>query len=504
MEHVLYYPPINQPLHLEWLSEPDSVSASIITDDGATAHFSAGRPISLTFASPGASVHVHLRIVGPPGVSYRISIRARQDWWSDSAVIEGMIGSEGVVSRALIVPRDDEATFAARRAGASLESRREQSPRRPPDLTQIVPGAARESIPDTVSARPSTSVGFPMPRPDERTEKVQRRSEKGRYTVWFATNRRQRLSTRGKLVGFSGERDAVVHHGWCRVTIPESHRIGSTGSPWWKRLLARTDDRLRVASLRAVTEETFWHEIAKALRNVSADKRDAVVFLHGFNVSFQEAALRAAQLGFDLGISGVMAFYSWPSKGTLHAYPADEAAIEASEGFIADFLAGIASRSGADKVHIIAHSMGNRGLLRAVDRIAATAASRTSTPFNQIVLAAADVDQDTFRRLSVTYKQVAERTTMYVCSKDKAVEASHWLHDFPRAGLAPPVLVVPGIDTINVSNLDLTLLGHGYVAEARELLTDMHALLRQGSPPEQRFGLRQQKGPNGDFWTVGR
>jgi esterase/lipase superfamily enzyme len=221
-------------------------------------------------------------------------------------------------------------------------------------------------------------------------------------------------------------------------------------------------------------------------------------------VSFQDAALRAAQLGFDLGVGGVMAFYSWPSKGTLQGYPADEATIEASEGFIADFLANMAAQSGASRVHIIAHSMGNRGLLRAIDRIAMTAAQRTSTPFDQIVLAAADVDQDTFKRLSVAYQRVARRTTMYVCSRDRAVEASHWLHDFPRAGLTPPVLVVPGIDTINVSNLDLTLLGHGYVAEARELLTDIHTLLRDGSPPSKRFGLRRMTAPGGEYWVVGR
>jgi esterase/lipase superfamily enzyme len=77
-------------------------------------------------------------------------------------------------------------------------------------------------------------------------------------------------------------------------------------------------------------------------------------------------------------------------------------------------------------------------------------------PLDQIILAAADVDQDTFRNLSVAYAEIAHQTTMYVCSKDLAVEASHSLHDYPRAGLTPPVLVVDGIDTINVSNLDLT------------------------------------------------
>jgi esterase/lipase superfamily enzyme len=295
-----------------------------------------------------------------------------------------------------------------------------------------------------------------------------------------------------------------VHHGWCRVSIPESHRIGSTGSPWWKRFITRVDDRLKLSRITTLSEFAYWQEIENVLRRLAPDDRDAVVFLHGYNVSFEEAALRAAQLGFDLDIPGVMAFYSWPSKGTLHGYPADEATIEASEGYIAEFLTAMASQSGATKVHIIAHSMGNRGLLRAMDRIASTAAKRSGTPFNQIILAAADVDQDTFKRLSVVYKQVAQRTTMYVCARDRAVEASHWLHDFPRAGLVPPVLVIPGIDTINVSNLDLTLLGHGYIAEARELLTDIHTLLRHGAPPEERFGLRQETGPHGHYWVVGR
>jgi hypothetical protein len=113
-------------------------------------------------------------------------------------------------------------------------------------------------------------------------------------------------------------------------------------------------------------------------------------------------------------------------------------------------------------------------------------------------------DQETFKRLALAYPKVAKQTTMYVCSRDRAVEASHWLHDFPRAGLVPPVVVVPGIDTINVSNLDLTLLGHGYVAEARDVLQDMHRLIREGSPPAKRFGLRKASTPTGEtYWTVG-
>jgi len=89
---------------------------------------------------------------------------------------------------------------------------------------------------------------------------------------------------------------------------------------------------------------------------------------------------------------------------------------------------------------------------------------RTGKPFGQIILAAADVDADVFRQLCAAYAEVASRTTLYVSKRDRAVEASRWLHHFARAGVMPPTLVVPGIDTINVTNVDLTMLGHGYIA----------------------------------------
>ena len=64
---------------------------------------------------------------------------------------------------------------------------------------------------------------------------------------------------------------------------------------------------------------------------------------------------------------------------------------------------------------------------------------------------------------------------------------------------------MPGIDTIKVSNLDLTLLGHGYVAEARDVLQDMHRVIREDSPPDGRFGLRKGLTPEGEtYWVVGR
>jgi esterase/lipase superfamily enzyme len=328
-------------------------------------------------------------------------------------------------------------------------------------------------------------------------------ADKAEYLVWYGTNRRPN-DPRDAGKGYSAARDNAVHYGSCRVFIPQSHKIGSIGSPWWKRLLTLTDDRLRLLSVDELQQSAYWNGIGTQLAALDANERAALIFVHGYNVSFQDAALRTAQIGFDLSVKGAMAFFSWPSQGSTRGYPADEATIEATEGVIAEFMTDFAERSGAEAVHIIAHSMGNRGVLRAVNRIAATAQRRTGKPFGQIILAAADVDADVFRQLSAAYAEVASRTTLYVSKRDRAVEASRWLHHFARAGLMPPTLVVPGIDTINVTNVDLTMLGHGYVAEARDVLIDMHALITRGAAPNERFGLREAKNEAGErFWLIG-
>jgi esterase/lipase superfamily enzyme len=249
--------------------------------------------------------------------------------------------------------------------------------------------------------------------------------------------------------------------------------------------------------------EDFWQRIGRELEQVDLGERTGIIFIHGYNVSFDEAALRTAQIGFDLSVKGAMAFFSWPSQGTLKGYMADSATIDASEDVITEFITNFVTRSSAKAVHIIAHSMGNRGVLRAVNQIAQRAERRTGVPFGQVILAAADVDADSFRKLSAAYSRVAQRTTLYVSERDRCVEASHWLHAFPRAGLMPPVCVAPGVDTIGVTNVDMTLLGHGYIGTARGVLTDIHRLLTTGAPPSERFGLQENKTDDGGrYWVI--
>jgi esterase/lipase superfamily enzyme len=231
----------------------------------------------------------------------------------------------------------------------------------------------------------------------------------------------------------------------------------------------------------------------------------AVRFLD-WRVGRDNAQRRAAQIGYDLQIRGAMSFFSWPSQGTLVGYPADEATIDASEAVIAEYLVAFAANSGAERVHLIAHSMGNRGLLRAVNRLVTRADAESRVPFGHVILAAPDVDRDVFLQLASAYRRLARRTTLYVSDEDRAVGLSRSFHGgFARVGYVPPVTVVPEIDTVHVANVDLTALGHGYIAEARDVLHDMFVLIKHDAPPTGRMGLRSTYTETGEqYWVIGK
>ncbi len=324
------------------------------------------------------------------------------------------------------------------------------------------------------------------------------------YPLWFGTNRKP-VDTENISKGFSREIDNKLHYGICKVAVPKSHKIGSTGSSWWEKLQTFTfkDDRLKLQSesLEILAEALFWANINQELKEHEINERSALVFIHGYNVSFKDAAIRAAQIGFDLQVPGITAFYSWPSQGKLTGYITDGETIEASEKYIAEFLLNLAQKSEIEKIHIIAHSMGNRGLLRAMQQILAQVKTATDISFGQIFLAAPDVGVDLFKDLASAYHQLAERTTLYISSKDKALATSALINQHPRAGFFPPVTVVEGIDTVQVSKIDLTLLGHGYFADARVLLEDMRDLLVNNTSPEKRNG-RLEPSEEGGYWIM--
>jgi esterase/lipase superfamily enzyme len=320
-------------------------------------------------------------------------------------------------------------------------------------------------------------------------------SGKPEYRVWYGTNRKP-VDPHDQSRGYSADHDTHIHYGTLIVSIPKTHKFGSIGSSWVYRLVTWQDDRLKIEHIQPDKFGNFFSDMQYKLSTRQPGERTALVYIHGYNTTFEEAAIRAAQIGFDLKVEGVTTFFSWPSSGETHKYWADEATIGASEPFLEEFLRRILLESGAEEVNVIAHSMGNRGLLRVMQNLS----KDPTMKFGQIILAAPDVDTRLFENLAVAYPKVSDRTTLYVSSKDLALKGSGIIHDYPRAGFKPPITVVNGITTIEVSDIDLTVLGHRYFAEAAAVLYDMYQLMASNSDPEQRIRLTHARNADGELY----
>ena len=168
------------------------------------------------------------------------------------------------------------------------------------------------------------------------------------------------------------------------------------------------------------------------------------------------------------------------------------------------FLDDVVARTGARRINIIAHSMGNRAVIDALELISVrrAASGRTGPLFEQAIFAAPDEDAALFAEMLQTVRPVARRVTLYGSQNDVALKASETLHgDRRRAGQGGDgILVADGVDSIDMSDLGADVLGHSYFAGTASALTDMSWLFFRNAPPHQRCGMNGRERPEGVFW----
>jgi esterase/lipase superfamily enzyme len=331
------------------------------------------------------------------------------------------------------------------------------------------------------------------------------------HSVWIRTSTLFKMSNRYGLV-FGADRyqpkgkQYPLHVGYCDVTIPPTHQKGRLESPSWIHMEWKQDERKHVIlqSIEPAEENAYFKNLSSRLNNSS--KNEVLVFIHGYNVPFSDAVRRTAQLCNDLEFPGVPICYSWPSTATFAGYSRDEASVGWTVAHLERFLADVHSRSGAQKIHLIAHSMGNRALVGALERLVLRD-KEASQYLGQVVMAAPDVDSgELSNRYIPTIVSHVQRLTLYTSQNDKALLASATLHGATRAGYQPASeLLFPGVETIDVSSIDTGLLGHSYYGEHPDLIKDLQALVELNQPANLRLWLSPiSVRPDQGYWAFTR
>jgi esterase/lipase superfamily enzyme len=300
-----------------------------------------------------------------------------------------------------------------------------------------------------------------------------------------------------------GNERGTLQVGLCEVSIPPHHESGKLESPSILRAEITEDTRKHVVlkNTEPLQDEEFYRRLQAQVER--SPQKEVFIFIHGYNNTFEDAVRRTGQMAHDLEYQGAAVCYSWPSQGGLFQYTVDETNVAWTTPHFKRFVLDIVAHANAEHVSLIAHSMGNRALTCAL-RDLALEMQETPPIFQQVVLAAPDIDADIFvRDIAPVLKNKAQSVTLYASSNDQALIASKLVHGYPRAGDSGELLVlIPGIDTIDVSEVDTSLLGHNYYGESDAILADICLLLQESKPPSQRSWLTPMAQNGLTYWVL--
>jgi len=329
---------------------------------------------------------------------------------------------------------------------------------------------------------------------------VVREQDKDSRTVdlYFATNRKVNKNETSKTAilserAFTGERGDGLNFGVVRVRIPEDHKVGTIRLPGGISIFGYQTDpfdpkrHFHMRSRQLVTRAE-WDGFVRELKPT-----DALVFVHGFNNTFDDAAFRMAQIVWDLGYRGLPVLFSWPSRAGVLDYQYDRESALASRRRFIELLQILQKDHAVERVHVLAHSMGNFLVLDALANVAGT-----SDPLRiaELIMAAPDIDRDQFLQNVPFVQKIVKGMTLYASSNDRALVASRSLAGgIPRAGdvgESGPILL-PGLESIDMSAMGDEMFGlnHNTFAANRSLIDDLFILLTKG---ERSPRLRQIRG----------
>ena len=335
----------------------------------------------------------------------------------------------------------------------------------------------------------------PLPRADRPRSYAALDSGAARVTVFLATTRRFTQSERpGDR--FTGDDTDSLQFAAVGVNVP-GYRARGTGElprPSSFRSLDPQRDFF-VTSVIPADSVRFVQRIAADLATTRS--RDVLVFVHGFNASFEDAAVRAAQLAADMSFDGAIVLFSWPSAASVTSYVRDLQAARNAGFHLLRTLRGIVPAAMPDRVHLLGHSMGSEVIGKAA---ALVTPADSAARFAQVVLAAPDIDARVFRReLLPVLGAHAQRVTLYASSDDEALRASRSVNGVWRLGLGGDSLtVVKGMDTIDATRVRADAMGHTLFGNAG-FLSDLAALVGEGKAPLERRLLPVSRGDL-TFW----
>jgi esterase/lipase superfamily enzyme len=254
-------------------------------------------------------------------------------------------------------------------------------------------------------------------------ERTQYREDTEKIDIFFGTDRKFEIDEgsieegkRLEQIQFSNLRNGSLTYGHAIVSIPkELHKVGIIERPRsvffgiiWLRQSEDPRKHFVRDHIAIVKERTFADMLSNAAKKSILHKGHAFIFVHGYNVGFDPALFRTAQIAYDIGFDGVPILYSWPSGGALADYMYDLNSAEQSTPYLHQFIKVIQSVPDIERIHLIAHSMGSKALSLVLKELSFEGKEQNLYKIDELIFAAPDIDVDFLQQSKEQLKNFPE------------------------------------------------------------------------------------------------
>jgi esterase/lipase superfamily enzyme len=191
--------------------------------------------------------------------------------------------------------------------------------------------------------------------------------------------------------------------------------------------------------------------------------RDVLIYVHGFNQTFEGAVLDAARLSDGVRFRGETLAFSWPSKAKLLDYGYDRESAMWSRDALEQVFAGLMASPTTGRIHVVAHSIGTMLTMEALRQIYARQGAAASERIASVVFASPDIDLDGFTSSVQRIGPLAPKITVVTATNDRALAVSGWMAGgVTRVGAAEKAeLKRLGLHVIDASAEGWGIVNHG-------------------------------------------
>jgi len=305
------------------------------------------------------------------------------------------------------------------------------------------------------------------------------------FNLLVVTNRKSKGQDFGcTQKSYGAEYDTKAKYGSCVVNVPKNHNVGEI------EVVSDTNKSLN-NYFKIVGEKPMQQ--SDLMSYLKSSNRYPLVFVHGFNVPYEEAIMRASQITYDLKYQGPVVLFTWPAgssdengffeENMINKTYENNFANARDSVFIFRSFINELQKKGI-KINLIVHSMGHQVVLPALTKLGESEIK--STVINKLILNAPDFEVEQFKKSVPNIKKTADSITVYCSYNDRAMSASKTFNKNERLGACA---LVDNVDVINVSAVDdpsLLGLGHGYYS-SRSILVDVFQNLIGIEAPQRLF-----------------